>query len=146
VDVSLRALRGDDFACIVEIDARVRGGPRPQYYERRMRSVMDPGTQIVSSLVAELDGRVVGFLIGQVCDGEFGMRDTTAVVDTIGVDPAHQRKGIGRMLLEEFLANMRAIGVGSMRTIVDWKDWDLVRFFGSMGFEPAAVLNLERRI
>jgi ribosomal protein S18 acetylase RimI-like enzyme len=145
-DVTIRVLRGEDFSAIVEIDALVRGRPRPEYYERKMRNLMDGSSQIVSSLAAEVDGKVIGFLMGQVYDGEFGIPDTTAVVDTIGVLPALQRSGVARMLFEEFVTSMKAIGVTGLRTLVDWNAWDLITFFDSMGFTPIPMLNLEREL
>jgi ribosomal protein S18 acetylase RimI-like enzyme len=145
-DVTVRVLRGDDYPAIVEIDARVGGKPRPEYYERKMRSLMDGTSQIVSSLAAEHGGVVVGFLMGQVCDGEFGAPESMALVDTIGVDPDYQRAGVARIMFEEFMTSMKAIGVTSVRTLVHWNSWDLIKFFDSMGFTPEPVLNLERKL
>jgi ribosomal protein S18 acetylase RimI-like enzyme len=142
-EVEIRVLRTDDFPSIMEIDTQVRGRPRPEYYERKMRTLMDGSGGIVSSLAAEVDGKVVGFLMGQVFDGEFGIPETAALIDTVGVNPELQRSGIARLLFEEFCTNMKAIGVTRIRTLVDWNAWDLITFFDSMGFEPLPVLNLE---
>jgi N-acetylglutamate synthase-like GNAT family acetyltransferase len=144
--VTVRVLRSEDFNDIVEIDRLVSGNARPLYYERKMRSVMDDSTQIVSSLAAEVDGKVVGFLTAQVFDGEFGSSETLAIIDTLGVSPEMQRLGVARMLFDEFSTNMRAIGVDRVRTLVDWNSVDLIRFFHSMGFGPVPTLNLERKL
>ena len=144
--VSVRLLRSEDFGDIVEIDRMVTGASRPRYYERRMRTVMDDSSQIVSSLVAEVDGKVVGFLMAQVLDGEFGTPETMAIVDTLGVSPEMQRLGIARTLFDEFCTNMRAIGVQRVRTLEDWNSLDLIRFFHCMGFTPVPVLDLEREL
>lgn len=142
-EVEIRVLRTDDFPSIMEIDTLVRSRPRPEYYERKMRTLMDGSGGIVSSLAAEVDGKVVGFLMGQVFDGEFGIPGTAALIDTVGVNPELQRSGIARLLFEEFCTNMKAIGVTRIRTLVDWNAWDLITFFDSLGFEPVPVLNLE---
>jgi ribosomal protein S18 acetylase RimI-like enzyme len=145
-DVRIRVLRNDDFNSIIEIDSMVGKKSRPEYYERKLRRLTDSKEQIVSSLVAEYGGRVVGFLMGEVFYGEFGIPESHATIDTIGVDPKMQRGGIARLLLDEFITNMKAIGVTSIRTIVSWNDFDLVGFFSKMGFSPAHVLNLEMKI
>jgi ribosomal-protein-alanine N-acetyltransferase len=51
--------------------------------------------------VAELDGRVVGYWIGSRIDDE-------AELANLAVDPALQRGGIGRALLEDFLTHVGA--------------------------------------
>jgi len=145
-DVTIRVLGTEDFAAIVEIDRLVLGRARPEYYERKMRHVIEGPDHIVSSLAAEVDGKLVGFLMGQVTDGEFGTLDTTAILDTIGIHPDYQRRGVARLLFDEYTRNMKAIGVGSIRTFIDWNAWDLIRFFDSLGFGPVATLNLERRL
>jgi ribosomal protein S18 acetylase RimI-like enzyme len=145
-DVTIRTMRAEDFTAIIEISARVDRKPRPEYFERKMHTVVDGSRQIVSSLVAEVDGRVVGFLMGQVYDGEFGVPESTAVVDTIGVLPSHHRSGIARRLFEEFAVNMKAVGVTSLRTLVDWNATDLVSFFDAVGLVPIPMLYLERKL
>jgi N-acetylglutamate synthase-like GNAT family acetyltransferase len=145
-DVKVRVLRSEDFNSIVEIDNMVGGKSRPQYYERKLRRLTDSSEQIVSSLVAEIDGVVVGFLMGEVFYGEYGIPESQANIDTIGVHPKMQRSGVARRLLEEFVMNMKAIGVTSIRTLVNWNDFNLVGFFSSMEFEPTPVLNLELKI
>ncbi|MBU1495035.1 MAG: GNAT family N-acetyltransferase [Pseudomonadota bacterium] len=145
-DVSIRMLRNDDFSAIVEIDSMVGKKTRPQYYERKLRRLTDSSEQIVSSLVAEHGGRVVGFLMGEVYHGEFGIPESQAAIDTIGVDPRAQRSGIAEMLFEEFVTNMKAIGVTSIRTLINWNDFSLAGFFNKVGFSPTPVLNLELKI
>ena len=58
------------------------------------------------SLVAEQDGRPVGFIMARVDFGEFGRFEPTAVMDTIGVDPDYRDRGIGRALLSQLLINL----------------------------------------
>jgi len=145
-DVKIRILRPEDYGAIVEIDTMVGGKSRPKYYERKLRRLTDSRDRIISSLVAEVDGRVVGFLMADVYQGEFGVPESQAAIDTIGVLPRMQRAGVARKLIEEFIGNMRAIGVTSVRTLVSWNDFTLVAFFGSQGFQPTPVLNLEMKI
>lgn len=145
-EVKIRVMRNEDFNDIVEIDSIVGGRSRPEYYERKLRRFMDSSDKIVSSLVAEYKGKVVGFLMGEVFYGEFGIPESQATIDTIGVHPKMQRSGIAKMLLTEFITNMKAVGVNSIRTLVNWNDFDLVGFFSSAGFKPTPVLNLEYKI
>jgi ribosomal protein S18 acetylase RimI-like enzyme len=94
-------------------------------------------------LVFEIEGQVVGFIMGEVYLGEFGLPETTATVDTFGVDPAYQGRGVGTALFEEYASHLRKIGVQAITMRVNWNDWGLLRFFEKVGFAPARVVNLE---
>jgi ribosomal protein S18 acetylase RimI-like enzyme len=97
-------------------------------------------------VVAVSDGRVVGFIMGNVYLGEFGIPETTASLDTIGVHPEYQKQGIATQLMEEFITHVRAAGVDTVYTLVNWNDWALLRFFEAVGFAPAPTVNLELKI
>ena len=55
------------------------------------------------SLVAELEGRVVGFILGDISGWEFGVPETIGWIDTIGVEPAYQKKGLATALARELV-------------------------------------------
>ena len=100
-----------------------------------------------SCLVAEFEGKVIGFVVGEVSGWGFGVPDTIGWISTIGVDPAYQHKGVARKLGEEFVKNLKAIGVRVVYTLVNWSDWDLLKFFHAMGFTRGGdMINLELRI
>lgn len=141
--VTVRPLRPQDLAAVVAIDAKVAGRSRARYYEEHHALGAGSGAQINASLVAEVDGVVVGFLMGTLSFGDFCIPDTAAVVDTLGVDPDCQDRGVGGALFEQFRANMRAAGVERIYTLVDWADFGLLKFFGKMGFGPSQRLSLE---
>ncbi|MGD1995232.1 MAG: GNAT family N-acetyltransferase [Anaerolineae bacterium] len=142
----IRVMRPGDLEAVVDIDAQVFGRRRPEYYERKLALALDETRQLVASLVIEVEGRVVGFIMGEVYLGEFGVPETTATIDTIGVDPAYQGQGVGATLFQEFASHLRKIGVQSITTRVGWNDWDLLRFFERVGFAPAKVVSLELRL
>lgn len=84
--------------------------------------------------------------MGNIYTGEFGIPQTTASLDTIGIDPEYGKQGIGNLLFEEFVSNVRAAGVENIQTLVDWNDQQLLTFFNKCGFMPSRTLNLEKRI
>ena len=45
--------------------------------------------------------------------------------------------------MQQFRSNAAAIGVGIVRTEVEWDDFDLLGFFKSEGFAPAKRICLE---
>ncbi len=145
--LDLRPLREEDRPSIIDIDARVTGGsPRNAYYERKVAAVLDERGSIGISLVAVYDGEVVGFVMGNILTGEFGIPDSTAVLDTIGIDPDFGGQGIGTQLFEEYVGHVKAAGVTSLQTVVDWNNSGLLKFFNKTGFVPSTTLYLEKRV
>jgi N-acetylglutamate synthase-like GNAT family acetyltransferase len=72
--------------------------------------------------------------------------DTIGWIDTIGIDPVYQKRGLATALANELIKNLRAIGVRTIYTLVGWDDWDLLQFFHAMGFTRGDMINLELRI
>jgi predicted N-acetyltransferase YhbS len=142
--VKIRALDYDDLDAIVEIDSEVLGKQRPDYWG--MKIELSESRSPMSSLVAELDGKVVGFIIGDASGWEYGVPDTVGWIDTIGIRPKYQNKGIARLLFKEMVANLKKVGVDTIYTFVNWKEWDLLHFFDKMGFQKGDMLHLELRL
>lgn len=142
-DILIRALRPEDIDRIVEIDEEVSGLNRREYYEKKFSSAFEGTRPMTISLVAMVEGKPVGFVMGEVLLGEFGIPADTATIDTIGVDPDRQGSGVGRALMEEFRSHVRKAGVRTVFTFVNWNEWGLLRFFESAGFSPGRMVNLE---
>ncbi|MFH1991582.1 MAG: GNAT family N-acetyltransferase [Pseudomonadota bacterium] len=64
-------------------------------------------------------------------------------IDTIGVDPGYQRKGIAKILFREMANNLKKVGVDTIITFVTRRDWILLKFFNSMGFQKGDMIDLE---
>jgi len=143
--ILVRAMRDDDLDAVVAIDALSTGRRRPSYFELMLqRALKQASLQI--SLVAELDTRVVGFLIGSLYYGEYGVVEPAASLDAIGVDPRYRGQHVGKAMMRQLRVNLGALQIGSVRTEVDWDDLDLVAFFRSEGFAPARRLCLEASV
>ena len=143
-NLKIRTLEKDDLEAIVEIDEKVLGENRKDYWERRLASISDQPPHV--SLVAEVDGKVVGFILGDVRGLEFGVTETFGWIDTVGIDPVYQKKGLATALAHELIKHLKAIGVRTIYTLVRWDDWDLVQFFHTMGFTRGDMINLELKI
>ena len=143
-NVKIRPLEQPDIEAIVTIDEKVLGENRKDYWERKLETMNSKSSQ--ASLVAEVEGTVVGFILGDISGWEFGVPETIAWIDTIGIDPAYQKKGLARSLAFELIRNLRALGVKTIYTLVNWNDWDLLQFFHAVGFTRGDMINLELKI
>jgi len=141
----LRPLTIRDLDGIVEIDRKVLGKLRREYWRKKIE-LPNPRYPL-SCLGAELDGKIIGFIVGEVSGWEFGVPDTIGWISTIGVDPAFQHKGVAKQLSQEYINNLKKIGVSIVYTLVNWNDWDLLKFFRAMGFTRGGdMINLELKI
>jgi GNAT superfamily N-acetyltransferase len=143
--VTVRPLEPDDLEPLIRIDERLTGQTRKDYWKRRLElSALRPPWM---SLVAELDGRVVGFLFGWASESEFGIHGPTGWIDLIGVDPPYRGRGVGQALLERFIGAARELrAVDRLFTLIDLAQADVREFFMKQGFRHGSMIQLERRI
>ncbi len=145
--IKIRLMKSDDFDAVVGIDNKVLKASRPEYYETKFEKLFNSKDYLPTSLVAEEeDGTVVGFIMGVLYMGEYGIFQEEATLDTIGVDPDYQNKGVGKQLINEFLDHLKRLGVQKINTLVDWNDSKLIHFFSANQFSPSKSINLERSL
>jgi ribosomal protein S18 acetylase RimI-like enzyme len=113
----------------------------------KFEKLLESRDYVPTSLVAEQeDGKVVGFVMGELYMGEYGIFQEEATLDTIGVDPGYQHQGIGVQLIDEYLDHLRKLGVRKVHTLVDLNDSKLIHFFSANQFSPSKTINLERSL
>ncbi len=140
----IRPLDELDISAIVRIDERISGAYRPDIWERRVGFYLrrDPG----ASQVAEADGRVVGFMLGDLRAGEFGLEEPSGWIERFGIDPEHRGRDLGRLMFEAMVAHFRAGGARTVRTLVDRNDATVAGFLRALGLSPSPLEALEMRL
>ena len=141
--VKLRVLTMRDLNTVADIDESLLGMRRIEYWETRLEKAETSG---VPSLAAEVNGKVVGFILGSTSGWEYGIPENVAWIDTIGVRSEYKKKGIARLLIKEMFSMFKKVGVDTIYVFVNWKDWDLLQFFDKMGFKRGDMINLEMKI
>ena len=144
--IKIRLMKADDFAAVVAIDEKVVNASRQDYYKLKFEKLVHSKDYVPTSRVAVKDGTVVGFVMGELYIGEYGISQEKATLDTIGVDPDYQHQGIGDQLIQEFMEHLRSLGVQRINTLVDWNDSRLIHFFSANRFSPSKTINLERNL
>lgn len=137
-------MREDDLDRIIEIDNLVLGERRPEYWEGKIEMLGKRSP--LPSMAAEMEDKVVGFILRDASGWEYGVPENIGWIDTTGVNPAYQKKGVARMLIQEMLNYMKKVGVDTVYTLVNWRDWTLLQFFDAMGFKRGDMINLEFKI
>jgi len=98
------------------------------------------------NLGAEIDGRLVGFIFGEIKLWEFGRAEKTGWIKVLGVDREFQGMGVGNKMGEMLLSHFQKKSVRKVRTLVDWYEGDLISYFKSLGFNMLNMMPLEREI
>lgn len=159
-EAKIRVLKENDLDAVVEIDRKVLGKERRAFWKRK---VAFTDVYPRPALVAEVEGKVVGFIMGYVSGWEFGVPDSIGWIDTLGVDPEYQRRGIGKALFSALIENFkhsgreedpgvegaekpRIAGVNVVYTLANWDNWDLIQFYHAMGFKKGEMFNLKLKI
>lgn len=142
--VRIRPLDELDLDAIVRIDERIGGIYRPDFWEQRVVYYLrrDPD----ASQVAEVDGKVVGFMLGEIRAGEFGLEEPSGWIERFGVDPDQRGRDLGRKLFDAMVRHFRGQGARSVRTLVDGRDASLAGFLKAIGFAPSPLQALEIRL
>jgi GNAT superfamily N-acetyltransferase len=141
-EITIRNLRADDCARLVKMDAQITGRTREVWFEGKLRRALRD-SDLHISLGAEVDGHLVGAMLGSLHYGEFGLPEPIAVLDTVLVDRAFQRRGIATTMMRQFVKNLRGLRIERLRTEVGWDEHELVGFFARAGFAPIPSLVLE---
>ncbi len=144
--LTIRVMKKGDVDAIVELDAKVLGEKRPDYYDRKCAMALDDSMQMVTSLVAVYEDNIIGFIMGNVFLGEFGIPESVATFDTIGVHPDYQGQGVAVELIRQFVSNLKKAQVEHIYTFVNWNDWDMLKFLEKSGFGPSKTLALEMKL
>lgn len=143
-DIAIRNL--DELAVegIATLDEVISGRYRPEIWDQRAMYYLRRDPE--GSFVAEAAGRIVGFMLGEVRAGEFGVEEPIGWIETLGVDPEFRGRAVGRRLAAAVLARFRNQGVTTVRTLINDDMPEVLAFFEALSFEPAAVKTLILRL
>jgi ribosomal protein S18 acetylase RimI-like enzyme len=144
-DVDVRALEAGDLDDLVRIDQRLTGRRREAYIREVVAEAMsDSGVRL--SMVARVDGIAAGFVTARADFGDYGRVQPVAVLDTIGVDPDYAHRGVGHALLQQLFANLNALNVDRVETVVARENFELLGFFYDISFEQSQRLSFDKRL
>jgi ribosomal protein S18 acetylase RimI-like enzyme len=132
MDIRIRNIRETDYDSIISVV--------DEWWSGRQMAAMLPRLFFKhfteTSFTAEIDTRKVGFLIGFLSPAY----DSEAYIHFAGVHPDYRKKGIGRLLYEQFFEVARKHGRNKVRCVTSPVNTNSVAFHQRMGFqvEPSA--------
>jgi ribosomal protein S18 acetylase RimI-like enzyme len=97
------------------------------------------------SLVALVEGEVLGYLISEIMTNSFGM-DQGGWIQNLGVHPKHMDQGIGQTLAMHLFELYKKKKILDIYTAARWDSVDLLSFFKSVGFDRSNFINLHKKL
>jgi len=140
--VAVRPVRRGDLDQVIALDATVTGLEKQSYWRAVYRRYGAGLHEHRHFLVAVAGKRIVGFLIGEVRDWEFGS-PPCGWVFAIDVMPEARQAGIGTQLLQAVCTLFRREGVRKVRTMLSNDNTLILSFFRSQGMMAGSLIPLE---
>jgi GNAT superfamily N-acetyltransferase len=128
---------------IFTIDRKVSRQKRPTSYVDLITG--DVAGLLALGLVAEVDGRVRGFILGEVRHiGEAATE--VGLILILGVHPDYQGKGIATNLVNALAEKYHTKGIKTIRVGIDQRDKDLLGFIEHMGFSAGHLIEYSKSL
>lgn len=141
MSVTVRRMTPQDAEAVLRINEKITGRPYEAQWESKTIDYVSRNP--LGCLVAESDGKVIGFIFGDVRGWEFAI-PKSGWIDIVAVDPAWHGKGVARLLIERLHLYFRNHNVERVMTMINWNDGGLVGFFRALGFERSDFIVLEK--
>ncbi|MCA8869572.1 MAG: GNAT family N-acetyltransferase [Rhodobacteraceae bacterium] len=141
-DITLRRIRQTDLASVVALDTRVTGHAKPEYWNDMYERFASRRADQRFFLVAEGDGKLHGYMAGEVRAWEFGS-EPCGWIFGFAVDPDSRLRGIGEALFQGIADEFRRVGITTMRTMVPRSSTLPMAFFRSEGMVAGPYIQLE---
>ena len=144
-DLKIRPIEAGDLNAVIAIDAEASGIEKVDYWYELFHRYGTRGRQQRFFLVAANRGTILGFVIGEVRDWEFGSPPCGWVFG-IAVRGDTRLAGVGSALFGAILECFRRAGVDKVRTITGRDNSLVLSFFRSQGMMAAPFIPLELAI
>ncbi len=141
-NVTVRPATAADLPAVIALDEEITGLAKPDYWHDLFIRF---GAQQRDRhfLVAEIDERPVGFIIGEIRAWEFGS-PPCGWVFAINVKPGIRLGGIATALFDAICDRFRMAGVAKVRTMLRRDAGVIMSFFRSQGMMAGPFVQLEK--
>lgn len=141
-DFRIRSATAADLPTIIGLDEAATRLPKPDYWRDLFERFQARGRGR-AFLIAQIDGKTVGFITGEVRAWEFGSPPCGWIFG-LAVDPDYRQHGIATALFDAISAFFRDGGVTRCRTMLRRDDHLVMAFFRSQGMMAGPFIQLEK--
>ena len=141
--VVVRPMEPEDITGVLEVDRKISGVQRSITYTDLITG--DLGGELDLSFVAEVSGRVSGFLLARRAYVGEPVAEV-GLIQILGVDPDYWRQGIATSLTNALLERCQSMGPKTVRIMVNEGDSQLQGFFSGMGFRRGQLIDYTKTL
>jgi len=141
-EIRTRPAVSSDLAALIALDEEVTGIAKRKYWKEAFARYGARRRLPRFFLIAEQNGRIEGFTIGEVRAWEFG-EPPCGWVFAIQVRPGSRLNGVGTRLFEALCNEFRKAGVKRVRTMMARDNHLVLSFFRSQGMMAGPFIELE---
>jgi GNAT superfamily N-acetyltransferase len=131
-----------DVPLVIALDEEVTGLAKPEYWRDAFDRFGARGRRERFFLVAERNGSLDGFVIGEIRAWEFGS-PPCGWIFAIQVRPQSRLEGVGSELFNALCECFRKAGVAIVRTMLARDNLMILSFFRSQGMMAGPFIELE---
>jgi len=142
--IKLRKLTARDIPQILAIHGAIT---KKKTYRRSVQQTVRDRLRKQEGIgfVAEKEGQVVGFIIGEMKGEGFGL-EKSGWLEVVMVHPRYMGTGTGHALARKLFDYFRRKGIRDVHTTVLWDAVDMLSFFKSLGFDRSTFINLIKHV
>lgn len=141
--IELREFTRSDIPGMVAVQQALTKKKVPGAWTHMVERHLDDNQGV--GFVAVQDGKVIGFVIGELKGEAFGLRQS-GWIEVMGVSPQVMGEGIGKAMIDKLFEHFRKKKIKSVHTTLPWDSVDMISFFKSAGFGRSDFINLTRKL
>lgn len=126
--LKIRKFKIEDYENLIELWKRAGLPYKPEGRDRKDKIEKELERGIAIFLVAEIDGKITGSIIG-THDGRKGW------INRLAVDPEYRRQGIAKKLIEEVEKKLYEEGIEIIACLIEEWNKGSMEFFKKLGYK-----------
>jgi len=139
--VNIRPMTRSDIHAVLALDRGI--GKGRGFLSYKDMAATDPGGPLDLSFVAEVEGKLVGFIMTRLAYLMIPFTEV-CIIQGILTDPAYQGRGVGSELVRRLLDYCQAEGINTIRALVPERNKELQHFVETHGFRRSTIINYDK--
>jgi ribosomal protein S18 acetylase RimI-like enzyme len=141
--LTIREARPDELPSVIELDAKVTGVKRPDFWLDL--SHQRAGSKTLAIVVAAMGDEIIGYALGDL--RAWPVRaPACGWIYAIGVAAEYRQQKVASALMEAMIDHFAKNGAASIRTMIEVDDHLLMSFLRSFGMTAGPFVELELKL
>jgi GNAT superfamily N-acetyltransferase len=139
--INIRPMTRSDIHAVLALDRKIGEGRSLLNYPDM--DATNPGGPADLSFIAEIDGKVAGFIITRLVYLMIPFTEVCLIQGML-IDPVYQGRGTGSKLIERLFEHCQAKGINNIRALIPERNEELRHFVEHYGFRRSNIVNYDK--